>query len=360
MSELATQLNFEILALDPSENSIIKSEVDLLYLFRSYSDLWKNASLDEENLTITDGDATLEVQKIKADVEPNKTFLIKLTGDYNWLEAKRINILSFLAAQNFDCLYILLDEISQEIATQLYPLIYQLENALRTYLTKFMITKVGVSWWKITATSELSKKVNDRKNNEKDFSQFIDNKLYLADFGDLGQLIYKHSSGFITKEDILKKIAEVEETSEAIRKLKNDLQSNYQKFFREHFKNNGFQDKWQEMEKLRHKVAHNNLFTNSDLERGKTLFDELMNIIDTATKEVDNVILEQEEKEAIEESIKKDFIETQSYHFEDNKIINWIERQPNKMDALLIKYEESKHQLTKKIEAAIEKQTKFI
>ncbi len=111
---------------------------------------------------------------------------------------------------------------------------------------------------------------------------------------------------------------------------------------------------------VRHKVAHNNLFTNSDLERGKTLFDELMNIIDTATKEVDNVILEQEEKEAIEESIKKDFIETQSYHFEDNKIINWIERQPNKMDALLIKYEESKHQLTKKIEAAIEKQTKFI
>ncbi|WP_107668237.1 hypothetical protein [Cyanothece sp. BG0011] len=250
MSESATQLNFELLALDTSENFIIKSEVDLLYLFRSYSDLWKNASLDEQNLTITDGDATLEVQKIKADVEPNKTFLIKLTGDSNWLEAKRINILSFLAAQNFDCLYILLDEISQEIATQLYPLIYQLENALRTYLTKFMITKVGVSWWKITATSELSKKVNDRKNNEKEFSQFIDNKLYLADFGDLGQLIYKHSSGFITKEDILKKIAEVEETPKAIRKLKSDLQSNYQKFFREHFKNNGFQDKWQEMEKL--------------------------------------------------------------------------------------------------------------
>ena len=90
-----------------------------------------------------------------------------------------------------------------------------------------MITKVGLGWWKITATSELSKKVNDRKNNDKEFSQFIDNKLYLADFGDLGQLIYKHSSGFITNEDRLKKIAELEETPEAIRKLKNELQSNY-------------------------------------------------------------------------------------------------------------------------------------
>ncbi|MDJ0731460.1 MAG: hypothetical protein QNJ33_15870 [Crocosphaera sp.] len=45
-----------------------------------------------------------------------------------------------------------------------------------------MITKVGVSWWKITATNELSRKVNDRKNNEKDFSQFIDNQLYLAEY----------------------------------------------------------------------------------------------------------------------------------------------------------------------------------
>ena len=53
------------------------------------------------------------------------------------------------------------------------------------------------------------------------------------------------------------------------------------------------------MEKLRNKVAHNNLFINSDLERGQMLFNELMNIIDTATKEVDNVILQQEEKEAI-------------------------------------------------------------
>ncbi len=309
MSELITKMNFEILALDTFGKSNIGSEVDLLHLFRSYGELWENPSLDEEKLTITDGDYTIEVQKVESDIEVDQTFLIKVAGDYDWLEPKRIKILGFLSSANFNYLSVFLDEVSQHISTELYPLIYQLENALRSYLNKFMITKVGLSWWKITATPELSRKVNDRKNNEKEFSQFIDNKLYLADFGDLGQLIYKHSSGFITKEDILKKIAELEETPEAIRQLKNELQSNYQKFFREHFKNNGFQDKWQEMEKLRNKVAHNNLFINSDLERGQMLFNELMNIIDTATKEVDNVILQQEEKEEIAESIEKDVLE---------------------------------------------------
>ncbi|MGK7956665.1 MAG: Swt1 family HEPN domain-containing protein [Crocosphaera sp.] len=306
MNDLLKKLSFEILALDTSDNASIKSELDLLYLFRSYGELWENASLHEQNLIITDGDASVEVQKVNSDVGVDKTFLIKIIGNYGWLEPKRINILNFLYSQNFDYLYVLSDQVSQQIACTLYPLIYQVENALRTYLTKFMLTKVGVNWWKITATNELSKKVNDRKNNEKDFSEFIDNKLYLADFGDLGQLIYKHSSGFITKEDILKRITEVEETPEAIRKLKSELQSNYQKFFREQFKDNNFQKKWEEMEKIRHKVAHNNLFTNSDLERGKKLFEDLINIITTATEEVDKVILQEQEKDAIEESIESE------------------------------------------------------
>jgi len=75
----------------------------------------------------------------------------------------------------------------------------------------------------------------------------------------------------LLKEDILKRINELEETPQAIRTLKEQLQSNYQKFFRESFKDKGFQEKWERLEKLRHKVAHNNLFTASDLEEGKEL-----------------------------------------------------------------------------------------
>ena len=83
MSELTKKINFEILVLDTSKESRIESDVDLLYLFRSYGELWENPSLNEEKLTITDGDYTLEVQKVESDVKNDKFFLIKVAGDYD-------------------------------------------------------------------------------------------------------------------------------------------------------------------------------------------------------------------------------------------------------------------------------------
>jgi hypothetical protein len=165
-----------------------------------------------------------------------------------------------------------------------------------------MTTRVDPKWWEITATSDLNQKVKNRKNNEKEFSKHIDNNAYLIDFGDLGKLIYAHSSGFTSKEDILRKVYELEETPEAIKRLKEELKSNYQRFFKESFKDKNFQEKWEELEKIRHKVAHNNLFTKIDLDKGKQLSEELLKIINTAIGSVDQVTLRTEEREAIRES----------------------------------------------------------
>lgn len=210
--------------------------------------------------------------------------------------------MEFLDNQSFDYLYILVDQTSEKIAHELYPLIYRVENILRAYIVKFMTTRVGPKWWEITATSDLNQKVKNRKNNEKEFSQHIDNNAYLIDFGDLGKLIYAHSSGFTSKEDIIRKVSELEETPEAIKRLKEELKSNYQRFFKESFKDKHFQEKWEELEKIRHKVAHNNLFTKVDLDKGKQLSGELVEIINTAIKSVDQVTLRTEEREAIRES----------------------------------------------------------
>ena len=42
------------------------------------------------------------------------------------------------------------------------------------------------------------------------------------------------------------------------------LETNYIKFFQDTFKDKGFQDKWTQLEEIRHKVAHSNLFTIED------------------------------------------------------------------------------------------------
>jgi hypothetical protein len=312
-----TNLKFELLVLDTAEQSVIQSELNLLNSLLSNGLLWETASLDQQNLRITDQTNTLKVKRVKADTEKadiendaefskytgqSKAFFVTVTGNYNWLERRRKLIVEFLKKQNFDYLYVLVDEISQQIAYEIYPLIYRGENLLRAYIVKFMTTRLGSQWWENTATSDLKQKVQQRKNNEKDFAEYIDNKVYLIDFGDLGKLIYAHSSGFTSKEEIIRKISELDETPEAIRRLKEEVQSNYQRFFKESFKDKNFQQKWEELEKIRHKVAHNNLFTNNALEKGKHLSEELLEIIDTAIESVDEVTLRLEEVEAIQES----------------------------------------------------------
>jgi hypothetical protein len=312
---MSAVLKFELLALDTVEQSVIQSELNLLYSLLSVGSLWKDPSIDQQNLKIVDADVTLEARRVKADAESstdiNKAFFITVVGSYEWLEPKRKMIVEFLDNQSFDYLYVLTDQVSEGIAHELYPLIYRVENILRAYIVKFMTTRVGPKWWEITATSDLNQKVKNRKNNEKEFSQHIDNNAYLIDFGDLGKLIYAHSSGFTSKEDIIRKISNLEETPEAIQRLKEELKSNYQRFFKESFKDKNFQKKWEELEKIRHKVAHNNLFTNTDLERGKQLASELLEITNTAIQSVDQVTLRSEEREAIRGSFASQGIFTE-------------------------------------------------
>jgi hypothetical protein len=306
------KLKFEILALNTPEQSSILSELDLLYLLRSNSLLWETPLFDETSLRITDGTNTLEVKRVKANTEndeefskytePNQAFLVTVTGNYDWLEPKRTLIVEFLKKRNFNYLYVLIDQVSEDIACKIYPLIYKVENLLRAYIVKFMTTRMTPKWWDDTATDEFKKKVIDRKKNEREFAEYIDNKIYLIDFGDVGRIIYQHSTGFTSKEEIISKISKIEETPEAIRQLKEELQTNYQRFFKDSFKNKNFQHKWEEMEKIRNKVAHNNLFTDSDLQKGKQLAEELLEIIDGAIKSVDEVTLRPQEVEAIQES----------------------------------------------------------
>jgi hypothetical protein len=115
-------------------------------------------------------------------------------------------------------------------------------------------------------------------------------------------MIYAHSSGFTSKEEIVRRIAGCDETPDAIRHLKEQLQSNYQKFFKESFKDRDFQAKWESLEKIRHKVAHNNLFTQADLDSGKALASELKETIYEAGEAINAIALAVEEKDAIRES----------------------------------------------------------
>lgn len=304
---MKTSYIFEILTLDSTGKSTIKSSQALAYSLMSNSGIWSNPKIHESKIHDEDLKITLGINEITQEEEQDfnikNTLIIKLKGDFEVVEQIRVKILKHLDSVGFDQTYVLTDEVSSKIACEIYPKVNDVENLLRKYLMKFFITKLGPSWWNVTADSEMKKKVNLRKNNEQIFSNYIDNRAYLIDFGELGKIVHSQSSGFISREDIVSKILELDESADAVKKLKIELESNYTKFFKDTFKTNNFQQKWEELEKLRHKVAHNNLFTKNDLDKADDLTKSLREIINSANESIDTIQFNVDEKDVLKETI---------------------------------------------------------
>jgi Apea-like HEPN len=304
-------LAYQLLALDPAEKTRCKNALSLLYLIRGFTSLWNSPKLDEKHCRISDGALSLSVTAV-VDSEPDapthtddfgRAFILTLSGSYDDVESRREPVASFLKDQEFELLYVLRDQESEQIACKLYPHLYRIENLLRGYLIRFMATRIGPNWWELTASSEMSDKAKMRKKNERVFGKHVETSAYLIDFDELGEIVYEQSSGLLTREDIVHRVAGLAETPEAIRALKQDMQSNYQKLFKESFADKNFKDKWKQFESLRNKIAHNNLFTAGDLAAGEQLANELTDIISVADAEAAKLVITSEERDAIREQV---------------------------------------------------------
>jgi Apea-like HEPN len=310
-------MKFEMLLLDPGKQTQYVDTLSLLFGIRSLSKLWVNATLNEKELTITDGNTVLYLidqnKKIVDDVSPQirrGAFLISLCGDFDKIEQLRLPIIEFVKEQKFKHRYITKDEISEKIACELYPYLYRVENRLRGYLTHFMTTRYGGTWWELTASKEMDQKAKMRKKNEVTFGSHIDNSAFLIDFDEIGKLIFGQTSGLLTREDIATRVMETKEDIESLRKLKSELQLNYHKFFKTAFADRDFKPKWEEWYLLRNKIAHCNLFTKDDLIKGQKIADELIEMISEADKSPEQPSISQVEREAVQEQIIARTIET--------------------------------------------------
>lgn len=302
-------MKFEMLVLDPGKKTRCDNALSLLFALRSFSRLWKKPKLTEDDLTIRDDTCSLRVSDQGArSSEPSartqsRAFAIVLAGDFENIESLRLPIVEFIEEQKFEHRYITKDEVSEHIACELYPHLYRVENSLRGYLTRFMTTRFGGTWWKLTASKEMDEKAKMRKKNELVFGKRIDNSSFLIDFDELGELVFEQTSGFLTREDIENRVMQLAEDVDALKALKTDLQSNYHKFFKKAFADRDFKQKWKIWESLRNKVAHTNLFTNEDLIDGKRIASELLQIINDADESPEQPTVTQVEREAVQEQI---------------------------------------------------------
>jgi hypothetical protein len=303
--EKTTSYKFEIICIDPNGSTNITTERSIKYNLLSNERIWKKAEYSDKFVE----DKELNIKLFAHLLNEKKTqdfksgFKITVASTFDNLEPIRIELVEHLKNVKFETVYVLTDEVSETISKGIYPQINTIENLLRKYLIQFFITQLGTNWWTNTSDEKMKQKIRERKDNERIFSQFIDNQAYLIDFGDLGKLIYSQSSGYNEKKDIIEQLEKIVDMPQLV-EFREKLKPNYSKYFLKTFKEKNFQSKWQDLEKIRHKVAHNNLFVLADFDEAKKLTTELKEIINTAISDIDQnkVDLTAIDKIAIRES----------------------------------------------------------
>lgn len=237
--------------------------------------------------------------------------------NFEALEKFRLPLLQHLRGKlEFKHVRILADMVSTEVANRLYPKINRVESRLRRYLIKFFIQRVGLNWWKLTATRTMNEKVKSRREQLTDMmSRLVELDVNLVDFDDLGELIYKQTTGFNNTEAIVAKLLDVKNFKE-LKELQGELQGNYTKYFKKFFQDKHFKHRWQELYRIRNKVAHHGTFYANELERGDRLCEDLLSIIIEAENQIDKLVFSVEDKQAIREAVN-DQIEQEHIDMDD-------------------------------------------
>lgn len=302
---------FELLCVDDDASTTVQNERQLASLIYSHAGVCgEEANFSGSEISAPKFSIRICPEQKFDDAVENAdvlAFEIRMSGDFRHVCPRRKPLVEHLKKNGFSSVLVIRDEVSQRIGTDLYPFLNRAENLLRNYLTRFLITKLGPRWWRASADSSMSEKAQKRKNNETHFGNLIEKHLFLIDFGDLGALVYRQTSGFVRMQDVVSRVTDLDpEDADGLRQLQADLKGNYQKFFKTQFKDKGFQQKWESLEKLRHKTAHNGLFACDDLEQGKNLAEDVADLIKEAIRELAPLEISRKERDGLSESLVTD------------------------------------------------------
>lgn len=329
-------LKFEILAAAPKDTPLA-SVKNVSHAISA------NANLDiecVEQLKESSDKVLLKIANPDESLLENNEKIYRFTfnGQFQQLEPLRLSFLKYLKTQWGFQSYILVDDVSRQIAVELYPYLFNVENSLRGFLIEFMLIQFGSKWWDMLATNQQTQKAHERKKNESNFSEIANTQSYLIDFSDLGQMIYQHSMGYKNVEDILKKIESLNAAdTNCIESLKKDVATNYQRYFKS-FKDKNFQQKWENFTKLRNKIAHTSLFVNEDLQNGKQWAEELLGIITEAATLNSSAPIAEETKETTLKAISEEYYVNGFKNISEDELILKLKEESEYMEYVGLSY----------------------
>ncbi|MCK8495902.1 HEPN domain-containing protein [Spirosoma sp. RP8] len=193
------------------------------------------------------------------------------------------------------------DEISVHYITEAYPLINSIENLMRYVILKFMLINVGMEWTKVAMPSGLRDKF-DNKSTRNNSENKLENYLYNADFSQLSEFLFSsYREMEISQLDNI--LNSKDSTSLTIDEIKKKIlpKSNWDRYFSEliNYNSKKLAEQWEQLNLLRIKVAHNKDFTKSDLDKVKSLTEEVKEKLDEAINSLSKIKLDEHQKQVI-------------------------------------------------------------
>jgi hypothetical protein len=188
------------------------------------------------------------------------------------------------------------DDISFHYSRDSYTLIYRIENLMRKLIANFMLVTVGAEWIVKSAPREIKEAISKSKRKE-----YL-NVLHTIDFIQLADFLLRPYSTCID-QDIIMRLRKAE-TAEELGELKSLVpQSNWSRYFSSLVECNDeyLQKRWNDLYKLRCKVAHNAIVTKTDYDETRRLAEELAAKLEDAIKKLPQVKVPAAEVEQVAE-----------------------------------------------------------
>lgn len=194
----------------------------------------------------------------------------------------------------------LYSDISAYYSKQCYPLLHYVENLMRKLLKFFMVIQIGKDWLEEASPKDIKEALSKTKRSE------YGDALFDLDFIHLGDFLFKLYSR--RSENELIDIIDAAENSddldlEELKKFK--ARSNWERYFsaKVDCSDDYLKSRWEELYKLRNKVAHNIVIGKAEYERIKQLVSEVGEKLETAFDKIVEINVPPQEKEQLAEEL---------------------------------------------------------
>lgn len=294
---------FTVLCIDDEAGKSGVSDLDSLARATAYpTKIWGQYPTIGSNKVKSEV-LTCELKKLRNAV--NASFELKFIGEKDYLCDVRLLIVEHLAKRiNFNRVFVICDDVSKELAKDIYPKLHEAENALRGYIIRFFAVKYGADWYERTIDENTNKKTENVQGMGA-IENTVQNQIYNLHFTDLYSFIGDFCTGYQTKQQVIDKLLRIS-TEQELENLKKDVQDNGQKHFKDTFIKLGFESKWKWLRKIRNSIAHNKILDKSDVVQAEQKLDEVKKIISKAMGELDLVVVNESEFwQSVETQIEK-------------------------------------------------------